>query len=332
MAREGIAKVQHYVPEFLLRNFRADKKDQIYVFDKNTERSFRTNVRNVAAESRFYDFEFEGKTLTLETALSQLESQARPLFQRILDDDSLAVLNAEDRVLLAVFFSIQLARTRWFREHWPYLVMLLRDKVRSMVPSDEVLKSIEDTIRVPDQNQVSKEMAVFIMQASSELAIHFINKVWLLLRTERKRPFLISDNPLALQNMNNMRPFGNIGLAVRGIEIYFPLSPIRALALWCPSLGEMFQKAATNLRFFSQIAPHLVATLSHDPLFIEKTVAAMETGRPLTYEPENVLNLNSLQVHYAERHVFSCIDDFALVREMIERDPSIRSGPRGKVN
>jgi hypothetical protein len=119
MAREGIAKVQHYVPEFLLRNFRADKKDQIYVFDKNTERSFRTNVRNVAAESRFYDFEFEGKTLTLETALSQLESQARPLFQRILDDDSLAVLNAEDRVLLAVFFSI-FTTGHFLRSQWQH--------------------------------------------------------------------------------------------------------------------------------------------------------------------------------------------------------------------
>jgi Protein of unknown function (DUF4238) len=92
-------------PQFLLRNFSTGKKDQIHVFDKSTGRSFMTNAKNVAAESRFYDFEFEGKTLTLEPALSELESKTRPLLQRILDEDSLAVLTSEDRVLLATFFS-----------------------------------------------------------------------------------------------------------------------------------------------------------------------------------------------------------------------------------
>jgi Protein of unknown function (DUF4238) len=189
-----------------------------------------------------------------------------------------------------------------------------------------------ESIRVPDQNQTSKEMVTFMMQASKEHTMHFINKVWVLLRTERTKPFLIGDNPLALQNMYDMGPYGNIGLAVRGIEIYFPLSPIRALALWSPSHGEMFQKAATDLRFLSQIAPHLVATYVRDPLFIEQTVAAIETGRPLTYKPENVLNFNSLQVRYAERYVFSCTDNFVLAREMIERHPDGRFGPRVKVN
>jgi hypothetical protein len=49
----SVAKVQHYVPRFLLRNFGTGKKDKLYVFDKQTERIFTTNVKNIAAESRF---------------------------------------------------------------------------------------------------------------------------------------------------------------------------------------------------------------------------------------------------------------------------------------
>jgi hypothetical protein len=50
VAYKGIAKVQHYVPQFLLRNFGNGKKDRLYVFDKQMARSFRTNANNVASE------------------------------------------------------------------------------------------------------------------------------------------------------------------------------------------------------------------------------------------------------------------------------------------
>jgi hypothetical protein len=59
----SIAKVQHYVPQFLLKHFGTGKKDKIAVFNKQTDRVFATNVRNVAAESRFYDFTAADKNL-----------------------------------------------------------------------------------------------------------------------------------------------------------------------------------------------------------------------------------------------------------------------------
>ena len=43
----------------------------------------------------------------------------------------------------------------------------------------------------------------------------------MLLRTEWQKPFLIGDSPLALQNSYDMGPYGNLGLTVPGIEIYF---------------------------------------------------------------------------------------------------------------
>ena len=39
MADNSIAKVQHYVPQFLRRNFGAGKKDQLHVFDNPNART-----------------------------------------------------------------------------------------------------------------------------------------------------------------------------------------------------------------------------------------------------------------------------------------------------
>ena len=60
----------HYVPRFLLRNFTQGKKPQIFVYDKSNDKQFRTNIKNVAAESGFYDIEVEDGFLTLEPGLA----------------------------------------------------------------------------------------------------------------------------------------------------------------------------------------------------------------------------------------------------------------------
>jgi hypothetical protein len=70
-----IAKVQHYVPQFLMRNFGNGKKDQVWVYDKSSNRSFPSNTKNLASENRFYDFEYQGQPLSIEPWLSELEGQ-----------------------------------------------------------------------------------------------------------------------------------------------------------------------------------------------------------------------------------------------------------------
>ena len=70
--------VDHYVPQFLLKNFSVDpNKPQVWAYDKSTGRSFRTNVRNIAAEKGFYRLEVGGRTLSLEEGLSTLEDKTQ---------------------------------------------------------------------------------------------------------------------------------------------------------------------------------------------------------------------------------------------------------------
>ena len=66
---------------------------------------FVTRARNVAAESRFYDFAFEGETFTIEPSLQKLEDLAKPIIERLLKADDLGVLSDDDRAALSIFGS-----------------------------------------------------------------------------------------------------------------------------------------------------------------------------------------------------------------------------------
>lgn len=57
--------------------------------------------------------------------LSVLEGRTKPIFQKVLDQDSIATITDEERILLSSFFAIQYTRTRWFREQWRALPELL---------------------------------------------------------------------------------------------------------------------------------------------------------------------------------------------------------------
>ena len=51
-------KAQHYVPQVYLRNFAIQRKNEFYIycFDKVTRKIFKSNVKNVAHQTGFYDF------------------------------------------------------------------------------------------------------------------------------------------------------------------------------------------------------------------------------------------------------------------------------------
>lgn len=332
MAISGIAKVQHYVPQFLLRKFGNGKKDQLHVFDKHTSRSFPSNAKNVASESRFYDFQLEEHEATLEPRLAELEGASKPLLDRILEKDSVAVLSKAERELTATFLAVQFTRTKAFREQVLDLPRKLGEHLRSQAATREDLDAISEFIELPDENELKIQATHFIINAPKDFGPHFLNKDWLLIATTRKAPFIIGDHPLALQNTIDMRPYGNLGLAVEGIEIYLPLSPTRALAMWCPSHRQTILNGATKLRQLRAIAPHLVTQQVRDPEGIESLERTLKDGTPLQYSLENVRNFNSLQVRYAERFVFSCVPDFALPQEMVSSHPSLRTGMRMRSN
>jgi hypothetical protein len=317
-----MAPVQHYVPQFLLRNFCAGEKPKIWAFDKNTGKSFETNVRNVAGEREFYDLSVGDATLSLEEGLSKLETQAGTVIDRIIGARSLGVLSDDDRALLAVFVSTQMQRGPNPRQS----MLAMNQELR------RVLKGrfgIEDGDFPELTAGEAKSMTMKSLTEPQKFAEHILNKAWLMFETSSSHPFFIGDSPVTLQN--NTQPKGplrgNLGLAVRGIEIYLPISSTFTLAFFCRSHEEMIRDGVERMR------STMVRNPSHPMGFgdLLSWRRASRTGVALPSSPDNVLNHNSLQVRHAERYVFSSQPDFELVESMIADDARFRVGPRPEI-
>ncbi len=170
---------------------------------------------------------------------------------------------------------------------------------------------------------------VFLRQLVQQVSHidHLLNKDWYLLETKPEHPFFVSDNPVVLKNRNDFGPYGNIGLAVPGIQIYLPLSSTLMLVIYCPSIREK------KIRLKQVILHNLVNALylipAHSRPFDKLKYLNRFTDyllMPLT--EKHVMHYNALQVEYAEQYVFCGENEFSLVERMLANDERFRTGPR----
>ena len=177
----GIPKIHHYVPQFLLKHFgNGEREDQVWVFDKVTKRSFSTNAKNVASESRFYEFKVGDEKVSLEPFLSTLESRAKPLLSAILRSDSLSELGPDERARLADFFSIQFTRGRTFREQWRALPSMILAAFEARGDKPVPGSQAEAVTIQPSEDHLKAETGRFMCDAPSLFSHHFLAKDWVL--------------------------------------------------------------------------------------------------------------------------------------------------------
>ena len=236
--KDGARQNQHYVPKFLLRNFvdptKNPNKEQIWVFDKSDSSIFQTNLRNVGAECGFYDTDSYDDPIVIENVLGELESHAAPSVRKITEQRSLCNLSPEEREWLSILCAVQFMRVPNAREKQRFMDDFFKRKI---VESGGDVNKVEGY--KPMTAKDLREFAIFMMlRAAKDFAPHFSNKVCLLLETDMSDPFFVSDNPIALHNENDFRPYGNLGLAVPGIELYFPITSTLTLTFWDTSVCE----------------------------------------------------------------------------------------------
>jgi len=306
---------QHYVPQFLLRNFASGRNKQIYVFEKLSQKTFRTSVRNVAAESGFYDYQVDGEVLSVDPALQDLENVTKDIISKIIRGRSLREIDDRTRKNLAVFAATQLFRTEAHRKRWSDVNTKLRQTIIAMGGDPEKVEGFgpisEEDLRV--------QMISTLPSRAVEGAAYILEKSWMLLGTSSQKPFCTSDNPITMSNtLNQNSHIGTLGLAVPGIEIYFPLSKTLCLGFFCPTIEELIRKS--QKRASSPGNPGANWCMAFDGL------------APLEMEHDNVTYLNSLQVINAERYVFLGDSDFSLVSKMLQNHPELKDGPRFQVN
>lgn len=313
-------KQHHYVPRFLLKNFASGKKPYICVFDKHKETCFRTNIKNIAAEKGFYNLETADSALTLEPSLAHLEDRASSVISELLKSKKLSTLKEESRAVLSFFMAVQFVRTKERRLILKTISDALINKLKQLGASDE---EVSRHVGSEDDDKIS---SLRLILDAKKFAPYFLNKTWMLFETTTSAPLYASDNPLTLDNQLDHKPYGNLGLAVRGIEIYLPLSTKTCLGFLCPSIGDQYIKGEENFRILDQVNPGAAEALLKDATGTREYCRGVVNGTPIPLKHENVMRLNSLQVTFSSRFVYCEKDNFDLVREMIKDNPKFRNG------
>jgi len=337
---DGRAEIQHYVPKLLLRGFlkHPEKKEQVFVYDKHEDRSFHTSIGNIAAERKFYDFEVGDNQGDIESMLSELESNTKSSLEKLIEAKSLAALNPEQNSWLSVFLATQQLRTRHFREVIKALNDGAAEHIRSMGFDPHETKGFDLIETEDDLKQASLAQLALSMGPHSTL---MSTKACFLATTTADRPFWISDHPVVMHNDQEFGPYGNIGLAVPGIQIYLPLTSTLLLALWCTTIAdkhyenlERAKREHKNLSVMNvlgrevdrdeikrQLDEWQAIVDIEDPL-----IEALSKGSSIKATAENVTFYNHLQVTWSHRYLISRNDDFALAKKMISDKSRYRGG------
>jgi len=313
--RLRMPEVQHYVPRFLLRRFAT--QDQVYVFDKHHDRSFVSNVRNLAGESGFYDFEHSGNTLSLEPALQSIEDATAPIIVEICRRAEMGFLTTPERSALALFAAIQLLRVRSIRESMDAVTHQLREHLRALGADPDTVPQLQDP-----EGTGTRLGSIAALLDARELVPHFLDKHWLLFQAAPDEHFYIGDSPIARHNELNTNPLrGTLGVAVPGIEIYLPIDPRFTIGFMCPTIRAMYDDTyQKSLRIKVDTGVELPF---HDHVGAIRD--GFNLGFPVVISSEHVKRLNSLQVIEAARFVMAAKMEFGLAQRMVSEHPELRT-------
>jgi hypothetical protein len=333
------AQNQHYVPKFILRNFLCDENHQrVRVYDKETDREFTTSIDNVMAERRFNEFEFGEYLASFEDIACRIEDSALPAYRQVLADGKLSG-GPDQQAALAFLMAFQFVRTRAHRQHWADLELTIREKIEAIGGRIEDVPGYEELT----ENNLKKQHLLSLQKSIVEFGPHIAMKHFVLFKAAEGRSFYLGDNPVTMHNDEDHGPYGNIGLAVRGIQIYMPLSAKFAVGALCPTLLDKMRDQIEEGRRERQIAT--ANAVRRGKITIDQLVRLKEQIRPFEDDAELLVSryaaggpvtctndvmdfINSLQTLYARRFVICKHSHLTLARRHNREFPKFRKGMR----
>jgi uncharacterized protein DUF4238 len=132
LANMSKPKTEHYVPQFILRQFLVDEcKEQVAVYDKHKDRGFTTSIKNVMAENRFHDFRFQDWIMSFEPIASKIEDLCLPTYQCVIETRCLDG-SPQEKADLGFLMAFQMLRTKAARASFQEIGAAMTDKVEAM--------------------------------------------------------------------------------------------------------------------------------------------------------------------------------------------------------
>jgi hypothetical protein len=252
-AKGAAPRRHHYVPQFYLRGF-VGEKDQLFVVDRPSEKTFRTQPKNVAAERDFNRVDVEGMDpAAVEKALSEFEGKVAPALESVKAARSLA--NKEDRdavINLICALAIRNPRQRTtvndfigeIVQQVVHVGLATKDRWESQVDrmkkdgvwDESVNLTYEDMQKFMREGnykiRVAKEFNIAMeIEQHENLVQHLGARNWqILVAREGSGGFVTTDVPVCLRwsDGQNHGIYGP-GFGVEGTHVIFPISTTLAL-------------------------------------------------------------------------------------------------------
>lgn len=337
-ASEALPRFNHSVPEFILNRFAVDGK--ICVFDKHTLKAFRLPPRRAMGERDFHNVRVDDAIISFENRFTYFENLTAPIIAEIIREKTLDRLGPMDIATLNMFVILQLSRSKSRRVDQTAITA----EIRRRWPDIEI-NPTPDRLEDAEFEKLSSLKITF--DTLEELTKPLVTKHTFLMVRNCRDDLYISDSPVVMHNPRTFGPYGNIGIAVPGIEIYFPLSPDVVLGYFCPSSlrrieEEQVQAEKRVSTFFgtrvlspegiSRLEIHHLDQMRAEIRRSKDYYHLLKQSRLVPIDSEGVLFLNSLQVGTSYRFVAAARSNFSFVKKALSERPHWKEGRRIKVN
>ena len=303
-------KKQHYSPRLHLKRFTSDS-GKLFVYDKFTDKIFPASVDDVGHENHFLSVpELDGHAgpgSFFEEFFQPAESTAAPVIEDVLTELAAGrmkrVITLERKTGLARFLALQQLRTKMGRaqavdmqEAMARVLTELRNEgYRGEIPPLEDWSDPAVARRTHAETLLNPALV-------DSMTKTFLDHVWFIFANESSTPLYTSDHPLCF-NCHEPSEVRGSGPASYGAELGFPLSPEYQLTLVERRWSEQYLGPKVN---------------------DEGSVLGL-------FVPESIEYQRSLQVSGSFRFVYASKSDFALAREMCEKDPGLRRPPSSRI-
>src|SRR5579862_7434641 len=334
---DQLPRYNHYVPEFVLNYFSVN--GHICVFDKHTLKKFKLPTNRAMGERDYNNVYLDDVIVSFENRFTHLENLTAPVIAEIVRHKTLDHLGQMELATIHTFMVLQILRSKSRRLDQTKI----SNEVRRRWPDIELNPHPE---RINDGELEKLFMLKFTFDKLEELTKPLILKHMFLMLRDCKDNVYISDNPLVMHNQRTFGPYGNVGLAVPGIEIYYPLTPDIVLAYFCPSTLEQMEHKhaesdqrvssffASKMRSGDGISAADTVLLAQMRAEIKRSkdyYRLLKDNRAVPMDSHNVLYLNSLQLMSSHRFIAAAKSEFSFARRALNERPDWKEGRRVQV-
>ena len=324
---EQKTKKQHYVPQCYLKAWSFSDKEQIYVYDRITDSIRINSVKDVAAERYFYDinpyellpeaqiaklheqgfnWDTNKKSQIIEHAFAdEIEKPFSNILKGIIETVTSAtswyinncfLIGTNEKYEFSAYLTMQFLRTKYMRSRFIDNADCLTQMLADMGASDESIEKYSMSKEKAQKMHIKMFLNVPELIKTTKL---FYRLTWLLGINRTDTKLLTTDNPIGTHRHIKHPIMAMNGLASKGVEVFYPISPNLILIMF-------------DGTYHKEVEPY-------DRWYIELN------------DSSNIDYYNSLMAMRADRMIFSCDNNFAILEEMKRKNPDVFRQARGQL-